>query len=277
MTERSRYNGGFPRKEWLPLRWSPIALLVSLGLTPIAATPAGAADGFRFLPAVSLRLEAARYAPVETDLHWTGTMGGGADVFSVNGVRAYIAGSVETIIGNTRRGFDATQANYDLETGARWRVHGLTVNPFFHHTSRHLVDREKAPAVDWNMLGVGVETVLGERRRTRVGGTVGHTTLDSIVGYRWELTGHGDVELYRRGATALYGSARARFVTIDPEPELPRDDFLDWAFEGGLRFHREIRAFEVFAAYERRNDVFLLTPGARDRGLFGIRFRLAAE
>ena len=238
----------------------------------MTARSASAAD---FLPAVSLGLEAARYAPVETDLHWTGTMGGGADVLEVGGVRAYIAGRVETIIGNTRRGFDATQANYDLETGARWRWHGLTVNPFFHHTSRHLVDREKVPAVDWNILGAGLESALA--RRARVGATVGHTTLDSIVGYRWELTGHGDVDLYRRGGMAVYGAARARFVTVDPEPELPRDDFLDWAFEGGLRFHREIRVFEVFAAYERRNDVFLLAPGARDRGLFGIRFRLAGE
>jgi hypothetical protein len=275
MTEPSRYNAGFPRKERSPLRWTNAVLLSSFGLTALFTTPARAADGFQFLPAVSLGLEAARYAPVETDLHWTGTMGGGADVFAVSGVRAYIAGSVETIIGSTRRGFDATQANYDLETGARWRMYGLTVNPFFHHTSRHLVDREKAPAVDWNILGVGVETALGAQRRIRVGGTVGHTTLDSIVGYRWELTGHGDVELYRRSGMALYGSARARFVTIDPEPELPRDDFLDWAFEGGVRFQREIRVFELFAAYERRNDVFLLTPGARDRGLFGIRFVLA--
>ena len=252
-----------------------MAPLLAVATAVLAASPAGAADGFQFLPAVALRLEAARYAPVETDLHWTATMGGGADVFAVHGVRAYIAGSVETIIGNTRRGFDATQANYDLETGARWRVGRLTVNPFFHHTSRHLVDREKAPAVDWNLLGAAVETGIGTR--AQVGGSLGHTTLDSIVGYRWEVTGHGDVELYRNGGTTLYGSARARFVTVDPEPELPRDDFLDWALEGGLRFRRESRAFEVFAAYERRNDVFLLTPGARDRGLFGIRFRLADE
>ena len=104
---------------------------------------------------------------------------------------------------------------------------------------------------------------------------MGHTTLDSIVGYRWEVIGHADVELYRRGGMVVYGAARARLVTIDPEPELPRDDFLDFSAEGGVRFLRESRAFEVFASYERRNDVFLLTPGARDRGLFGIRFRLA--
>jgi hypothetical protein len=72
----------------------------------------------------------------------------------IGGFRAYIVGDVETIIGSTRRAFDASQANYHLETGGRWLWHGVTVNPFFHHVSRHLSDREKEQAVDWNMLGV---------------------------------------------------------------------------------------------------------------------------
>jgi hypothetical protein len=239
------------------------------------AAPARAEEGFAFLPAVSLHLEAGRYAPVETDLHWTGTMGGGADVFRFGGLRAYITGDVETIIGNTRRGFDATQANYHLETGGWFRLRGLVVSPFFHHTSRHLVDREKAPAVDWNILGVAVARDLGADGRGRVGGSVGHTTLDSIVGYRWELTAHGRYDLYRSRGTAFYAAARARLVTVDPEPELPRDDFLDWEIEGGVRLLRGGPAFEAFAAYERRNDVLLLTPSRRDRGIFGIRIALA--
>lgn len=238
------------------------------GLGLLASPSARGAD---FLPAVSLHLEAARYQPVETDLHWTGTMGGGADVIGAGGFRAYIVGEVETIIGSTRRAFDATQANYHLETGGRWHVRGVSVNPFFHHVSRHLSDREKAPAVDWNMLGVRVEATVGARHRAHVGGGLGHTTLASLVGYRWEATGHGDVELVRRGHAAGYAAARARLVTINPDPALVRGDFLDWAVEGGVRSTHERRVFEAFAAYERRNDVFLLVPGARDRGLFGIR------
>ncbi|HEY8151785.1 MAG TPA: hypothetical protein VIK51_22955, partial [Vicinamibacteria bacterium] len=244
---------------------------VAAALVVVALGAARSASGADFLPAVSLHLEAARYAPVETDLHWTTTMGGGADVIGIGGFRAYIVGDVETIIGSTRRAFDASQANYHLETGGRWLMHGVTVNPFFHHVSRHLSDREKAPAVDWNMLGVRAEAALGQGRRARVGGSVGHTTLASLVGYRWELTGHGDVDLIRHDRTSGYAAARARLVTIDPDPALPRGDFLDWALEGGVRFRREHRVFEGFAAYERRNDVFLLVPGARDRGLFGIR------
>jgi hypothetical protein len=61
-------------------------------------------------------------------------------------------------------------------------------------------------------------------------------------------------------------------VTVDPEPELPRGDFLDWAVEGGFRFRNEHRVFDAFAAYERRNDVLLLVPSVLTRGLFGIRF-----
>jgi hypothetical protein len=242
-----------------PLRRLPPARLPLLAaVAALVPLTAGAAD---FLPAVSLHLEAARYVPAETDLHWTGTMGGGADVLGIGGFRAYVVGEVETIIGNTRRGFDATQANYSLETGGRWRRRGLILNPFFHHVSRHLSDREKAPGVDWNMLGVRADATLGPGRRARVGGSVGHTTLASLVGYRWELTGHGDVELIRRGRTAGYAAARARLVTIEPEPRLVRGDFLDWAVEGGARY-----------THERR--VFLLVPGARDRGLFGIRILL---
>lgn len=250
-----------------------LALLSTLlALVPHASR---AAD---FLPAVSLHLEAARYAPVETDLYWTGTMGGGADLVGIGGFRGYIVGEVETIIGNTRRAFDATQANYHLEFGGRWRWLGVTVNPFFHHVSRHLSDREKAPAVDWNMLGVRAERRLSPGgRRTSIGGSVGHTTLDSLVGYRWELTGHGDVEVIPGERTSGYASGRARFVTVDPEPELLRGDFLDWAVEGGLRYRNEHRVFEAFAAYERRNDVLLLVPSVRTRGLFGIRIRFAED
>jgi hypothetical protein len=247
-------------------------MTIALGL--LVAPAAGAAD---FLPAVSLHLEAARYEPVETDLHWTGTMGGGADLVGVGSFRGYIVGEVETIIGNTRRAFDATQANYHLEAGGRWHLGAFVVNPFFHHVSRHLSDREKAPAVDWNLAGLRVARSLGDRGRARVGGSVGHTTLTSLVGYRWEVTGHGDLEVVRRERMAGYAAARARFVTIDPDPALPRGDFLDFAVEGGLRFARERRRLEVFAAFERRNDVFLLTPGARDRALFGLRIRLAED
>src|SRR5262249_17361353 len=179
--------------------------------------------------AVSLHLEAARYAPVATDLHWTTTMGGGADLVGVGRFRGYVVGDVETLIGNTRRAFDASQANYTLETGGRWRGGRVLGNPFFHHVSRHMIDREKTAAVDWNILGGRAQPRFG---RALVGASLGHTTLASLVGYRWELIGHAEAEAFHREHVAGYGSARGRLVTIDPDPGLRRGDFLDWAFEG---------------------------------------------
>ena len=120
--------------------------------------------------------------------------------------------SVETIIGSTRRGFDATQANYHLETGravARARRDRESVLPS--RLAPPACDREKEPAVDWNMLGVRVEMRLSAGgRRAEVGGSVGHTTLAPSSGYRWELIGHGDVEVFGGERTAgLRGGARA--------------------------------------------------------------------
>jgi hypothetical protein len=236
--------------------------------------PGAAASAADFLPAVSLHLEAARYEPVHPDLHWTGTMGGGADLVGAGSLRGYIVGDVETLIGNTRRAFDASQANYTLETGARFRLGGITVNPFFHHVSRHLVDRPKEPAVDWNILGARGDAVF-HRGRVRTGLGIGHTTLASLVGYRWEVTGYADDDLVQWGGSVVYAAARGRFVTIDPDPDLVRGDFLDWNVEGGLGFPRGSRRLDLYVACDHRNDVYLQVPGALTRAMFGMRIGLA--
>ncbi len=238
--------------------------------------PTVAAEGPRLLPAVTLHLEAARYEPVETDLHWVGWLGGGADVLRAGGVSAYFSGDVETIIGNTRRAFDATQVNYHLETGLRRSFGRAVVNPFFHHVSRHYSDREKPEAVDWNVLGLRASARWPEARiPLHLAGSIGHTTLASVVGYRWEITGSADALLAGGNEAGLFAAAAARFVTIDPDPRLVRGDFLDFRAEAGARFTRGPRVLETWAAFERRNDVFLEVPGARRRALFGFRIRLA--
>jgi hypothetical protein len=204
-------------------------------------------------------------------------MGGGADLVRIGGASAYISGDVETIIGNSRRGFDATQANYSLETGLRLRAGRSALTPFFHHVSRHLSDREKAPAVDWNLLGLRWNAEWHGRTPVRMVASLGHTTLASLVGYRWEALLRAEVDLVHVPSGALYVRLGVRGVTADPEPPLLRDDFADLAAEGGWRLRREDRALELFAAWERRNDVHLLEPGALSRGLFGFRIRLLGD
>jgi hypothetical protein len=243
------------------------AIAVALGLT---AAPAGA--DVALLPDVSVHLEAARYEPVETDMHWLGWIGAGAGLVGVGATRAYFTADVETIIGNTRRAFDASQANYHLEIGLHRPLgarHEAAV--FFHHVSRHASDREKEPAVDWNVLGVRLAGHRGGRVPLAFAFGLGHTTLASLVGYRWEATGRLDVSFPIGERSEAYVIGRARYVTVEQSPEFPRGNFLDRSAEGGLRWRRQERWLELYAAWERRHDVFLVVPGARSRGLFGFR------
>jgi hypothetical protein len=222
-----------------------------------------------------VRLSAARYAPAETDLLWTGWIGAGAGLFRVNGVTGWGLAEVETILGDTLRPFEANQANYHLQLGFRRTVGRVDVEPFFHHVSRHYVDRPKTQAVDWNVLGVrGAARFQPGGRPLWVKAGLGRTTQASLPGYEWEATAGVELAAREGDGTVPYLRAQARYVTVRDlgEPEtLQRGRFLDRSGEAGLRLARGGRAIELFVAGERRNDVFLEEPGALTRALFGLR------
>lgn len=239
--------------------------------------PAGARAEVQFFPDATVRLMAARYQPTETDLHWTGWIGAGAGLVRVNGVTGYGMAEVETILGDTLRVFEANQANYHLEVGFRRTFGRWEAATFFHHVSRHDVDRPKEQAVDWNVLGLRVAGTLHPGGHPlRVLGSLGHTTQASLPGYEWEAIAQADLAVRDDAAAQPYARGYARLVTVrdaataDTET-LDRPGFVDWTAEGGLRLAKGTRSVEFFVAAERRNDVFLEVPGARTRALFGLR------
>jgi hypothetical protein len=247
-----------------------IRLSAAAILLVFAGVPAGADT--RLLPDVSVNLLAAHYAPADRDFRWVGWIGAGAGLVELGNVTAYFTADVETIIGNTRRTFDANQANYHLEVGARRRFgerHEAAV--VFHHVSRHLVDRVKTEAVDWNILGVRVSG--GRPGRVPLGYSVGlgHTTLASLVGYRWEATGHLDAALVSGSSAEVYVAGDGRYVTVEQSEAFPRGNFLDGLVEGGVRWRKGGRVLETFAAWQHRNDVYVEHPGTWSRALLGFR------
>jgi hypothetical protein len=244
--------------------------LISLGLFVCLARPGAAAD-VELLPDVAVRLEAARYVPDERDFHFTGWMGAGAGLVHAGSTTLYFDGDIETILGWERRPFEATQVNYHLEPGLRWPLGRCTGSVFFHHVSRHLVDRDKPEAVDWNVLGVRVNGPADGPVRFRA--SVGHTTLASVVGYRWELTGGVSADL----GAPLYVSGDIRYVTVDPDPAFPRGNFADVRAGVGGRWPSGRAALVLYAAFERRNDVLLLVPLVKDRLLLGFRILYAGR
>jgi hypothetical protein len=251
-------------------------VILLAAVLPLVAVPAARAEPPSFLPEVFARLQAARYVPADDDQAWTGWIGGGADLVRMGRVTVEFTADVETIIGRERRTFDANQANYHLSGAARVGVGRYVIAPFFHHVSRHVVDRPKTQAVDWNMLGVRATAPLADGRG-RVTAGVGHTIQVSLVGYGWELTARGEADLLKRAFGEVYAAVDLRRVTAEAVPAFPRGGFTDWTIEGGARWRRGPRSLDTFVAFERRNDVFVEVPGARDRLLLGFRIGLTGR
>jgi len=245
--------------------------LVLAAATGVVASVAAEAGDSALLPEVYVHLQAARYAPTETAFKWDGWIGGGVGLLRVEGVTLYGTADVETIIGDEKRTFDANQANYHLEGGLRRAIGGGELRLYFHHVSRHYVDRPKTQAVDWNVLGLGVKGRFTGPLPGRFALGIGHTTQASLVAYRWETMTEAELDLVTWPTGAAYLAGDARFVTREPSALFPEKRFVDFNVEGGLRFTRGSRTLRAFVAWDHRNDVLLELPGVKNRALIGIR------
>lgn len=245
-----------------------------LGLTLLGARSAQAAP-VEWLPEGQLRLTALRYTRTEPQFKWSGWIGGGLGLVRVGTTTLHVDTDVETIIGNEQRSFDANQANYHLEASAHQTLgDALAVSLVFHHVSRHLEDRAKTTAVDWNMLSVRLARRFQAPLPLRVSASVGHTVQDSLVSYGWEARAGLHAELLRRDGGQLYVAAELRYVQAEATAAFPRDSFFDTWIEAGAQLERGTRRAALLVAFERRNDVFLLQPGARSRVMLGLRLGL---
>jgi hypothetical protein len=239
----------------------------------VAAPGASAhAQDVELIPEVTVQMTGLHYAPTDDAFVWDGWIGAGAGLVRINRTTAYFTADVETVIGREKRTFDANQAAYHLEAGARIAVGRHVIDPFFHHVSRHVVDRPKTDAVDWNIVGLraagplpGALPVSG-----RYAASVGHTVQWSKVGYQWEVTALVELDLVSRPWGRAYVLANARAVTVKDVPGYPRGGFVDFIGEGGFSFPRGGRNLALFAAYEHRNDVPVEGPGVKDRALIGL-------
>lgn len=246
----------------------------ALCLLPSLAS-AWAGEPARFLPFMGPQLEAARYSSANEDFAWVGWIGANVDLVEKGKASLYFAPNVETILGNRVRSFEAVQANYSLEVGMRFDLGRGRVSPFFHHVSRHVQDRDKFQAVDWNFLGVKYDSPWPEKwgRKGAFGASAGVATLASAVGYNWEARASADIDVVRKNNRALFVLGDVRLVGADASPDFPRDRVTDLRLEAGFRRWAETSQFALFVAYERRSDALIPTALVSRRGLFGFRIR----
>lgn len=254
----------------------PRTLVTLSFLSLVGALQAPAADGrTTLLPFVGLNLEAARYVPAGEEFAWVGWIGASADLVRKGRWAAYFNPSVETILGHRVRSFEAVQANYSLEIGLHRDMGRGRISPFFHHVSRHVQDRDKRQAVDWNFLGATFDWPWPQRFN-RGGGwsaSLGVATLSSGVKYNFEARLTADLDLLRKGSRAFYLLADVRHVGAKPTPDFPRDRLTDVRAEAGWKQSQEASHLAFFVAYERRGDALIQRALVTDRTLFGFRIR----
>ena len=234
----------------------------------IAAKPA-APDIFT---RTSFHMFASKLSIDDPKFDWDAHFGGDLDVIDYVRGRLVLIADYEAIIGSEYRGIDPNQGNYTLEPSLSWRIGEGEVALTYHHVSRHLGDRAKTFAIDWNILGGRY------LRRVAIGGATadiavgGGTFVEhSHVDYRW--TANGDM-LIRRPVNHRVGAfVRATGETFGVDHDVfQRDRQSGGKLEGGVNIAGTGGALELFGGFESRVDADPLVNGSRHWALVGFRF-----
>ena len=236
---------------------------------PGFAPPPAAVDLFS---RTEFHMFASKLTGDDTGFAWDTHFGGDLDIIDYVAGRLVLIADYEAVIGSEFRGIDPNQGNYTLEPSVSLRAGGTEVALVFHHVSRHLGDRPKTFAIDWNVLGARAQ------RRFMAGTatadvTVGAGTLvqHSRVDYRW--TANADVLIRRPISSRLGAFARATGETFGTEKAVfNRTRVSGGKVEGGVKFTGAGGGLELFGGVEHRIDADPLDNLARNWVFIGFRF-----
>jgi hypothetical protein len=225
-----------------------------------SAAPASAQQPVQFLPRFDFYLGAEYLADDDQRFAWDADLGGEVDVVDYGIGRVTFVTNYEVVMGTQLRRFDPNQGNYILAGHASVRAAGFEVAGVFYHQSRHLADRPKIGAVDWNMLGARLAREIAPGRsewlaRVDVRGVV----QKSFVDYQWELDAEGRGRTALAPRVSLITAAGVRVMGVDGTRN--RGNQTGFLAEGGVRFEGTMAAMEFFVAAERRIDPFPLEFG----------------
>jgi len=201
---------------------------------------------------------------------WDADFGGELDVVDYGSGRFTFEANYQVVLGEEIRSFDPNQGNYILAGYVSARTRMFEVSGELYHQSRHLADRPKEEAIDWNMLGGRVRKPFKYRAatfdaRADVRGVFMKTTVD----YEWELDAalRSDVKVHP--GVGLLAAADVRYLGVDGSQN--RGNQTGYKVEGGVRFHGRNGAIEVFIAGERRIDPYPVEVGVAQWFTAGFR------
>ena len=220
-----------------------------------SAAPAAAQQPVAFLPRFDFHLAAERLSGDDRRFAWDADFGGELDVVDYGVGRFTFTANYQVVMGNQLRRFDPNQGNYILAGSASARAAGFEFAGQFYHQSRHLSDRPKTAAVDWNMLGIRLtRDVVRDRSEWQARADVRRVVQRSFVDYRWEVDAEGRGRIALRPRFALISAVGARVIGVDATRD--RSTQAGFLAEGGVRIEGNAGAMELFVAAERRIDPF---------------------
>jgi hypothetical protein len=227
------------------------------GAAAQSAAPNGTGEPVEFLSRVALKLSGEHLASDDPRFVWDTQFGGEVDVVDFGRGRATFMGNYQAMLGEELRAFDPNQGNYELMYSMSLRLREYEVAGVFYHQSRHLGDRDKEGAVDWNMLGgrVGRAWQRGDLR-VDLHADLRGTLLKSYVDYTWELDTHVRAEGPLASHLELFGGGGVRVLGVDGSRD--RGTQLGYRGEGGVKLTGKAGALELFLAVERRIDPYQL-------------------
>ena len=239
-----------------------LALALVAGASPAAAQPPlppppHASPAVEFLPRFTFHLTAEHLSSSDPRFVWDTNFGGELDLVDYVAGRLTFVANYQAILGEQFRRFDPNQGNYILGGSLSVRPRGFELAGVFHHESRHLSDRVKRQAVDWNMIGARVSTARTRGRvqyqgRADVRGVV----QQSFVDYRWELDTDARARVSVSPLAALIAGGGVRMLGVDGTGG--RGTQHGFRAEGGVRLQGRGAAVELFLAGERRIDPYPL-------------------
>jgi hypothetical protein len=236
-----------------------MALIVVVCAVPVRAQaePESARQGVEFLPRTAFHMAAEHIFDDDPRFVWDADFGGDLDFVDYGWGRATFEANYQLVLGQEIRAFDPNQGNYMLSGLISARVRGIEMAAQLYHQSRHLADRSKEEAIDWNMVGGRVRRSFAISRalvdaRADLRGVVMKTTVD----YSWELDAgvRSDVKVHPR--VGLLAAADLRYLGVDGSRD--RGNQTGYKVEGGVRFEGHAGAIELFVTGERRIDPFPL-------------------
>ena len=217
-----------------------------------AAAPASA-QTVDFLTRSDFHLSAEHLSGDDPRFVWDTNFGGDLDLVDYGTGRLTFAANYQAILGEEIRNFDPNQGNYFLTGSLSHRFPALEIAGVFHHESRHLGDRPKVQAIDWNMVGIRVlKAMTLSRASLDTRADLRWPIMKSFVDYSSEFDSHVRATFPVHQRVGVIAGGGLRLIGVNGTRD--RGTQAGFRVEGGVHLAGKGAGVDLFVAGERRID-----------------------